>query len=100
MAGAGEIEVMRLDLDPRRRLPGGDVGQFDAEADAKRIAPRDRRYVDLAAHAAIAARVRDSDSPSGSARAATLALATASTAFEGASLPASAGAMTSAEMRR
>jgi len=50
--------------------------------------------------AAIAASVRESVSPSGSAIAATRALATASAAARGASLPASAGAITSSVMRR
>jgi hypothetical protein len=54
----------------------------------------------MAGDAAIVASVLESASPSGSASAATRALATASAAARAVILPASAGAITSSVMRR
>src|SRR3954454_8950268 len=76
MAGAMEIEMLRTDRHAGHGASERGVDQLDAQSDAEGIARRQSGEIDLGRnpHAAIAASVRLSESPSGSARAATRAL--------------------------
>ena len=91
-----------------RLVAPAEIGRVVDDAGGVAVAPFDGHLVTATQRhgaasgeaAAMAARVLDKASPSGSARAATRALATASAAARGVMRRASAGSITSAVMRR